>query len=95
MYDFKFAKTIIPLHTNDVNEALLFTENLKIEAEPSLIRNLTMNDDGTITYNGEPKKITKYGFESFCRKLGIPTAFARKIPGDLLLNNIRRLSEVY
>jgi len=92
MYEFKFAKTITPLHTNDVNEAMLFTENLKVEAEPSLIKNVTVHDDGTVTYNGEPKKITRYGFESFCRKLGIPTSFARKIPEDLLLENIRRLS---
>ena len=92
MYEFSFAKSIVPLHTTDVNEALLFTENLKVEAEPSLIKKVEVHDDGTITYNGEPKKITRYGFESYCRKLGIPTSFARKIPEDLLLENIRRLS---
>ena len=95
MYEFSFAPTIKPLHTSDVSEALLLTKELRVQPEPSYVKNIVVNDDGTVTYNGEPKKITQFGFESFCRKLGIPATFARKIPTDLLLQNIRRLTTTH
>lgn len=94
MKDFLFANKINPLHTNDPSEALGFAETLKVEPYTVRVKDLKVNEDGTVQYNGEPQKITKYGFLKFCKVLGIPASFARDIPPDLLLENIQRLSSL-
>jgi len=48
-------------------------------------------EEGTIQWNGEPMLMTQNAFKNFCRILGIPDPFARKIPVDLLSTNINRL----
>lgn len=74
-----------------------FTEALDAikEREQSILpvsyKNIAVTETGTIILNGEERQITKWGFEKFCGMLGIPRPFARKIPEDLLNDNINRL----
>lgn len=55
------------------------------------LNNVTVNADGSFTISNVNYKATKWAFEQFCTRLGIPRPFARKIPPDLLLDNIQRL----
>lgn len=78
--------------TKDVNEALEIASTLTVHPYETSIGELTVNEDGTLQ-NGELKKTTRSGFESFCKILGIPRPFARQIPLDLLFTNIKRLQK--
>jgi len=89
----KFAPSIKPLHTTDVSEATAFVSNLKVTPKVVTADKIIVNEDGMLSCNGEFHKITEFGFESFCKMLGIPASFARKIPLDLLFGNIKRLTE--
>lgn len=46
---------------------------------------------GSIKIKGDEHQITQWGFEKFCGILGIPKPFARKIPQELLDENIAKL----
>lgn len=52
---------------------------------------IAVNADGTVSIAGIKYKATKWAFEQLCARLGIPRPFAKKIPPDLLLDNISRL----
>lgn len=52
---------------------------------------IAVNIDGTVSVAGVKYKATKWAFEQLCARLGIPRPFAKKIPPDLLLDNITRL----
>lgn len=77
--------------------AKTFTEALDVIKEreqvvlPIPYKGIAVTETGTIVLNGEERQITKWGFEKFCGMLGIPRPFARKIPEDLLNDNINRL----
>jgi len=53
--------------------------------------NLTLKDEGRILFAGYTYSFTDWTFESLCRILRLPAAFARSIPFDLLVENIDRL----
>jgi len=89
----KFAPPIKPLHTTDISVATAFVTGLKVTPKIVSAANIIANPDGMLSCNGEFHKVTEFGFESFCKMLGIPASFARKIPQDLLFDNIRRLTE--
>lgn len=54
-------------------------------------KQLEATNTGKIKIKGEEHKITQWGFEKFCGILGIPKPFARKIPEELLDQNVSRL----
>jgi hypothetical protein len=58
-------------------------------------RNLTMSPNAEFLYRGDPTQMTRLGFEHYCKKLSIPNVFANKIPTDLLIRNVNRLSEAF
>ena len=89
-----FAENKPVVRTTDLNTAMKAAESLVVTPHFTTLGALVINEDATIV-NGTVKKITKYGFERFCGVLGIPRPFARKIPEDLLFNNIKRLQQSY
>lgn len=54
-------------------------------------KGLAVTTNGEITIGTTTYNCTKWAFEQFCARLGIPRPFAKKIPADLLLGNITRL----
>jgi len=74
-----------------------FTEALELVAErdyqsiTTTFGKLGVSDAGQIVIDGTDHEITEWGFEKFCGLLGIPRPFARKIPEDLLKENVDRL----
>lgn len=87
---FTFEAERFHYHSNPQNEITWLQSRKKTEHVCSL-KNVTLNTNGTVTVNSNTFKITKWAFEQFCARLGIPRPFARKIPPDLLLDNIQRL----
>ena len=77
-------------HSSAQNQITWLQGRKKMEHVVSL-QNVSVNTDGTITIGANTFKATNWAFEQFCGKLGIPRPFARKIPPDLLLDNIKRL----
>lgn len=91
MYEqFKFVEEARE-ETSDLNQVLEWITNRKLNTALLPIGGILVSDNGLITYNGIERPCTQWAFEKFCGNLGIPRPFARKIPPDLLLNNIRRL----
>jgi hypothetical protein len=86
-----FAPNIPSKRFEDINEALIFAENLNVTPNQLTLAELVVNSDATIGI--DHLKITRYGFEKLCTILGIPKPFAQKIPNDLLFENIRRLKQ--
>jgi len=74
----------------EVDEALKLATEYVVTPTEVRLGDLQINNNATIT-NGEPRAVTVYGFEHFCKILGIPNPFARAIPPDLLFTNIERL----
>jgi len=88
----KFAPAVKPLHTSDISVATAFVSNLRVTPKVLTADKVVVNEEGMLSCNGDFHKITEFGFESFCKMLGIPASFARKIPTDLLFANIKRLT---
>lgn len=77
----------------DINKALEWvTTREKVEIA-ARFGEVEISNDAKIKIRGNEYLITQYCLEKFCRRLGIPQPFARKIPSDLLLKNIKRLIE--
>ena len=87
-----FAENRSIVSTRDLSTAISVAESLLVTPHFTTVGALIVNENATLT-NGTTKKITKYGFERFCGILGIPRPFARKIPEDLLFENIQRLQK--
>ncbi len=86
-----FAPNTLAKRFTDINEALIYAENLNVTPTQLTLGELLVNTDATI--GEDHRKITRYGFEKLCTILGIPKPFAQKIPNDLLFKNIHRLQE--
>ena len=90
--DFRFAeKSKVELFT-DMNEAIKRSYEVTVEPIPAFVDNIQVSSKGGIVFNGEEKPITERGLESFFKVLGIPPQFARKIPTELLLHNVQKLT---
>lgn len=87
---FAFEAERFNFHTVFKTEFSWLQSRNKTERTISL-SSVTVNLDGSITIGNTNYSVTKWAFEKFCSVLGIPRPFARKIPPDLLLDNIRRL----
>lgn len=87
----KLAPTIKPLLTTNVSEATEFVTKLKVTPKVVTLQDVDVDEEGKLKCNGEFHKITEFGFDSFCKLLGIPNNFAHKIPADLLFDNVKRL----
>ena len=68
----------------EVDEALKLATEYVVTPTEVRLGDLQINTDATIT-NGEPRKVTVYGFEHFCKILGIPNPFARPIQNSIPL----------
>lgn len=98
MRTLKFAPHIPDVSTTDMNEALrIATEDLQVAEVATLCSDIKVSDEGVFTIGNKHKDIllTKEAFVDFCSLLGIPKPFARSIPDDLLITNIRRLQELH
>ncbi len=91
--DIIFAKPKPYVRTSNASEALSVAENLHVDVHPFYLRDIKMNNDGTLTYGNNTNKITKHGFEKLLKVLGIPINYARQIPRDLLFTTIVRLQK--
>jgi len=58
-------------------------------------RDVALTEKGNLSFQGNEYPVTRIGLESFCNILSIPNVFARKIPLDLLRENLSRLSEEF
>lgn len=87
---FLFEPERMNAHSNCQTELAWLTTRNKTERTISCA-NLSVQTDGSIAIGGTTYRTTKWAFEQFCNRLGIPRPFARKIPPDLLLSNITRL----
>lgn len=63
----------------------------KYSYEESLLDKFSVEDDYKITVDNKTMDITEMGMQSFCKILGIPYKFGKKIPIDLLQHNVNRL----
>jgi hypothetical protein len=93
MHRFKFAKSYNEKTFTDVNEALLEASKLNVNPIPVTVGDISVTQDGLIKIGEEEKLITILGLKSYCKVLGIPIDFAETIPEDLLLTNIKRLTQ--
>ena len=93
MYEhFSFTNGSTQKVFTDVSKALLEAEQLVVNPISVTIGDLEVTPTGMIKLGSDERKITRHGLEAFCKILGIPPTFARSIPEDLLLHNIKRLS---
>lgn len=92
---FSFAESSKINTYTDMNEALLRASELTVEPVELTASDIVVGSDGSINIGGDVTRITNLGFESYLKSLGIPINFARTIPEDLLLTNIKRLTSDY
>jgi len=86
-----FAAPKPALRFTTISEAFEASQNYTVSPHIVTLGDLKIADSGLIA-NGIPdQRITLYGFQSFCKILGIPDPFRFQIPLDLLLFNMRRL----
>lgn len=94
MYEhFSFANESSTKVFTDMNKALEEAATLVVNPITATVGDIEVTPEGSIDFGNGDAKTTKHGFESFCKILGIPPKFARAIPADLLLHNIKRLSK--
>ena len=72
-------------------EAMEVCKNRERVVLTAKYKDLNITDTGQIVIGKAEHQITSWGFEKLCAILGIPKPFARKIPEDLLKENIARL----
>lgn len=95
MYDnLVFAKPIESIRCTDAQAATSAALNFTVRSHICSLKDLTVLSDASIK-NGSVRKITKLGFEYFCKFLGIPQPFAQLIPVELLITNINKLIQTY
>ena len=87
---FLFVEEKGVLHTDFTSQITLLGTREKSERNVPL-SSVSVKVDGSINIGNTNYRSTKWAFEQLCKKLGIPRPFARKIPPDLLLDNITRL----
>ena len=81
------AETIVPTF----KEALDLVNDREYKSIKTTYGKIGVSNTGQVIIDGTDHEITQWGFEKFCGLLGIPRPFARKIPEDLLKENIDRL----
>jgi hypothetical protein len=91
--DFKFAEDSKVEVFKDINEALKRSFDIKVNPISATVEDIEVTKEGHILFQGEEKQISSRGIESFFKVLGIPPIFSRKIPTDLLLNNVTQLTK--
>lgn len=77
----------------NMSEAFNMVKVLETESKKVSFSDITisLNGGAILKTKEETMKMTQWSLQSLCRFLGIPDPFARKIPIDLLLENISRL----
>jgi len=89
--DFKFADDPIIEKFTSVNEALEKSYNVKVNPIATTLEEIQIGEAGQIIYGGKERQISRHGMEAFFKTIGLPPVFARKIPTDLLLHNVKKL----
>lgn len=79
------------LYHTDFKTGLQWFLDRKKSERSILYKSIAITPNGQITIGTTSYNCTKWAFEQFCARLGIPKPFAKKIPSDLLLDNITRL----
>ena len=87
-------KSDLSFNTNKSEDFLDFVnaKESKLNREMFDLSQLMVDDIGNIKLNNETKEISRTGLKNLCSFLGIPNPFAKKIPTDLLIHNINRLT---
>lgn len=91
--DLTFAPEKEHVNVKDMTEALdkvkeFETKTVSVSFADTKI---SLNGGVALVTKDEKRKMTKWSLQSLCKFLGIPDPFARKIPVDLLRENISRL----
>jgi len=90
--DFTFAEDSKVEIFKVMNEALKKSYEVTVNPISTVVENIQVTSKGSIIFEGQEKKISQRGMESFFKILGIPLQFARKLPTDLLLHNVSKLT---
>jgi hypothetical protein len=91
--DFTFAEVKPPRTFNNVNEALQHSLDVTVTPIPATVEDIQITSKGHVMFQGNEKLIPSKGIESFFSILGIPPQFSRRIPTDLLLHNVDKLTK--
>jgi len=80
--------------TKSYDEALAYAEkSTDYEKAQLLFRDLKITDNGELTLQGNPFKISESGFMNLCSTLKIPWGYAKMVPTDQLIFDVNRLSK--
>jgi len=91
--ELSFATEKEHVAVKDMSEAFKAVEEFKAFPQKTSLSDVqvSLNGGANLTVGSDSRKMTQWSLQSLCRILGIPDPFARKIPVDLLQENISRL----
>jgi len=80
------------LHTKDISKALeASSAAFRYHRHEIALAQFFLDDDFTLTFNGNRFRLTEKGFEDLCKIVKVPVNFAKIIPADLVVSIIERL----
>jgi hypothetical protein len=89
-----FAPEPVLYTFDNVQDAIMGLSNINIIPQTCTLKDITLKETGELEIAGRSCNITKKGFEDFLKVLGIPVIYAKRVPYDVLIYDIRSIQQL-